>query len=129
MCTLNLFKQILPLIKKQKVIHFSKTDTRLANNGLPVEMQKLRCKVNFDGLKFRHAIEELGEKIVKYLRAKGPFLVLHLCYEMDMLAFSGCTHGCTDAEADKLTQMRSENLSALLKGSAYISSINKLCEW
>eukprot|EP00250_Pteridium_aquilinum_P016459 c23113_g1_i1 orf=75-1676(+) len=98
--------QILPLVKKQKVLHFSKTDTRLANSGLPLEMQKLRCKVNYEALKFTPRIEELGQKLVKFLRAQGPFLVLHLRYEMDMLAFSGCTHGCTDAETDELTKMR-----------------------
>ena len=82
-----LLNQILPLIKKQKIIRFSKTDTRLANNGLPLEMQILRCKVNFEALKFTNHIEELGKKVVKYLQAKGTFLVLHLRYEMDMLAF------------------------------------------
>ena len=104
------FGQILPLIKKQKILRFSKTDTRLANNGLPLEMQRLRCKVNFEALKFTNHIEGLGKILVKHLRAKGPFLVLHLRYEMDMLAFSGCTHGCTDTEADNLTKMRSGKL-------------------
>ena len=119
------FKQILPLIKKQKVLHFSKTDTRLANNGLPLEMQKLRCRVNLEALKFTHHIEELGQKIVKYLQAKGPFLVLHLRYEMDMLAFSGCTHGCTDTEADNLTTMRLELFIQLFsETSVYFNSID-----
>ncbi|GFP79865.1 uncharacterized protein at1g04910 [Phtheirospermum japonicum] len=45
-------------------------------------------------LLFNPQIEELGKKIVKILRQKGPFIVLHLRYEMDMLAFSGCTQGC-----------------------------------
>jgi hypothetical protein len=100
--------QILPLIKKQKILRFSKTDTRLANNGLPIDIQKLRCKVNFEALKFTNHIEELGKRLVKHLQAKGPFLVLHLRYEMDMLAFSGCTHGCTEEEADNLTKLRFE---------------------
>jgi len=48
----------------------------------------------------------MGRKVVKILREKGPFLVLHLRYERDMLAFSGCTHGCNDEEVEKLTRMR-----------------------
>ncbi|XP_076885174.1 rhamnogalacturonan I rhamnosyltransferase 1-like [Bidens hawaiensis] len=98
--------QILPLIQRFKVVHLNRTDARLANNGLPLEIQKLRCRVNFSGLRFTPQIEELGEKVVKILRKKGPFLVLHLRYEMDMLAFSGCTQGCNSEEVEELTRMR-----------------------
>ncbi|KAL4369420.1 hypothetical protein GQ457_05G005430 [Hibiscus cannabinus] len=98
--------QILPLVRKHKVVQLNKTDTRLANNELPLEIQKLRCRVNFNALRFTSQIEELGRKVVKILREKGPFLVLHLRYEMDMLAFSGCTHGCNSEEEDELTRMR-----------------------
>jgi hypothetical protein len=84
----------------------NKTDARLANNGLPIEIQKLRCRVNFNALKFTSQIEELGRRVVRILRERGPFLVLHLRYEMDMLAFSGCTHGCNDEETEQLTRMR-----------------------
>lgn len=99
-------KQILPLIRKHKVVHLNKTDARLANNGLPIEIQKLRCRVNFNALRFTSQIEQLGRKIVRILRERGPFLVLHLRYEMDMLAFSGCTHGCDSSEVEELTRMR-----------------------
>lgn len=98
--------QILPLIQKNKIVHFSKTDTRLANSGLSSEVQKLRCRVNYNALRFTPNIEELGRRLVKILQANGPFLVLHLRYEMDMLAFSGCTHGCTGKEEEELTKMR-----------------------
>ncbi|CAL9073272.1 unnamed protein product [Musa acuminata var. zebrina] len=98
--------QILPLIKKHKIVHFNRTDARLANNGLPLEIQKLRCRVNYSALRFTSQIEELGRLAVRILRQTGPFLVLHLRYEMDMLAFSGCTHGCTNEEAEELTRMR-----------------------
>lgn len=98
--------QILPLIQKYKIVHLNKTDARLANNGLPIEIQKLRCRVNFSALRFTSQIEELGRRVISLLRQNGPFLVLHLRYEMDMLAFSGCTHGCSDEEVEELTRMR-----------------------
>ncbi|KAJ8448928.1 hypothetical protein Cgig2_030784 [Carnegiea gigantea] len=98
--------QILPLIQKYKVLHLNRTDARLANNGQPSEIQKLRCRVNFSALRFTTQIEELGRRVVKLLRQKGPFLVLHLRYEMDMLAFSGCTQGCNSEEVEELTRMR-----------------------
>lgn len=99
-------EQILPLFNKHKVIHFNRTDTRLANNGIPPYLQKLRCRVNFQALKFTPSIEALGNKLVHILQQNGPFLALHLRYEMDMLAFSGCTHGCTVEEADELKRLR-----------------------
>ncbi|XWS30864.1 hypothetical protein CRYUN_Cryun23aG0027700 [Craigia yunnanensis] len=100
------FHQILPLVQKHKVVQLNKTDARLANNEIPLEIQKLRCRVNFNALRFTSQIEELGRRVVKILREKGPFLVLHLRYEMDMLAFSGCTHGCNSEEEEELTRMR-----------------------
>ncbi|KAG2541081.1 hypothetical protein PVAP13_9NG600100 [Panicum virgatum] len=99
-------RQILPLVRKHKVVRFSKTDSRLANNGLPLKLQKLRCYVNYNALRFTPSIEALGNKMVSILRRTGSFIVLHLRYEMDMLAFSGCTHGCSDEETEELTRMR-----------------------
>ncbi|CAJ2650422.1 unnamed protein product [Trifolium pratense] len=99
-------EQILPLFSKHKVVHFNKTDARLANNGLPIDLQKLRCRVNYQALKFTPQIENLGQKLVQILRERGPFVALHLRYEMDMLAFSGCTLGCTNEEAEDLKRMR-----------------------
>ncbi|CAO2829548.1 unnamed protein product [Amaranthus hypochondriacus] len=100
------FQQILPLFEKHRVIHFNKTDARLANNGLPLEFQRLRCRVNFQALKFTPKIEALGKKLIHLLQAKGHFVALHLRYEMDMLAFSGCNHGCSETEAKDLKRMR-----------------------
>ncbi|KAF5801994.1 hypothetical protein HanRHA438_Chr06g0263891 [Helianthus annuus] len=78
---------ILPLIHKYKVVHLNITDARLANNGQPLELQKLRCRVNFRALRFTNQIEEFG-------------------YKMDMLAFSGCTQGCNAEEVEDLTRTR-----------------------
>nr|TKW13653.1 hypothetical protein SEVIR_5G115300v2 [Setaria viridis] len=99
-------KRILPLAMKHKVIHFEKSDARLANNGLPVQLQMLRCRVNFEALRFTPQIEALGRKLISTLQRSGKFVVLHLRYEMDMLSFSGCTHGCSSKETEELTRMR-----------------------
>ncbi|KAK4354245.1 hypothetical protein RND71_026439 [Anisodus tanguticus] len=95
--------QVLPLIRKFKV-HLNRTDARLSNNDLPFEIQKLRCRVNFSALKFTPQIEELGKKVIRLLRQNGPFMVLHLRYEMDMLAFSGCAQGCNKEEVEELNK-------------------------
>ncbi|WRX15550.1 GDP-fucose protein O-fucosyltransferase - like 10 [Theobroma cacao] len=100
------YNVILPRIQTHEVVHFQKTDARLANNGLPEDVQKLRCRVNYEALRFAPPIQALAEKIVLILREKGPFLVLHLRYEMDMIAFSGCNEGCNEEEIDELTKMR-----------------------
>ncbi|CAD6232922.1 unnamed protein product [Miscanthus lutarioriparius] len=99
-------KRILPLARKHKVIHFEKSDARLANNGLPIQLQMLRCRVNFEALRFTPQIEALGRKLISTLQRSGQFVVLHLRYEMDMLSFSGCTHGCSSKETEELTRMR-----------------------
>ncbi|KAG8661726.1 hypothetical protein MANES_01G033200v8 [Manihot esculenta] len=57
-------------------------------------------------LKFTPQIETLGNKLVRILQERGPFVALHLRYEMDMLAFSGCTHACTKDEAEELKTLR-----------------------
>lgn len=46
--------------------------------------------------------------LVERMRSYGRYIALHLRYEKDMLAFSGCTYGLSPAEADELTSIRSE---------------------
>ena len=91
-----------------QVVYIHESDSRLANNSprVPPELQKLRCRVQYRALRFSPTLRSLSETIIHRLRAQGPFLALHLRYEMDMLAFTGCSQGCTSGEERRITKLR-----------------------
>ncbi|KAJ4843536.1 hypothetical protein Tsubulata_016339 [Turnera subulata] len=100
--------EIASLWEQYQVIRAAKSDSRLANNNLPVDIQKLRCRACYGALRFAPRIEALGKLLVDRMRSYGPYIALHLRYEKDMLAFSGCTHDLSPAEADELKTIREE---------------------
>ena len=51
-----------------QVIRAAKSDSRLANSNLPLDIQKLRCRACYQALRFAPTIEAMG-KVVSRLNA------------------------------------------------------------
>ncbi|KHG12866.1 hypothetical protein F383_16850 [Gossypium arboreum] len=134
------------LWEEYRVIRAAKSDSRLTNNNLPSDIQKLRCRACYEALRFAPQIEAMGKVIslilisihflassacfslfivlikfpilqllVERMRSYGHFIALHLRYEKDMLAYSGCTHGLSNAEAKELETIRDETANWKVK--------------
>ncbi|KMZ58410.1 Peptide-O-fucosyltransferase [Zostera marina] len=99
-------EQVLPILLRRRALQLTKFDYRLANN-LDEELQKLRCRVNYHALQFPKSMQNVGQKLVRRMRALSPrFIAVHLRFEPDMLAFSGCYYGGGEKEIDELSKIR-----------------------
>ncbi|GAB2274179.1 O-fucosyltransferase 29 [Dionaea muscipula] len=98
--------QVLPILLRRHVVQLTKFDYRLAND-LDAELQKLRCRVNYHALRFKKPIAEFGAQLVTRMRKMSKrFIAIHLRFEPDMLAFSGCYYGGGDKEKNELAEIR-----------------------
>ncbi|KAH0643071.1 hypothetical protein KY290_035435 [Solanum tuberosum] len=99
-------EQVLPILLRRRVLQLTKFDYRLASD-LDEELQKLRCRVNYHALRFTKPIRNLGQKLVFRMRKmEKRFIAVHLRFEPDMLAFSGCYYGGGDKERYELGEIR-----------------------
>ncbi|KAG7028396.1 hypothetical protein SDJN02_09577, partial [Cucurbita argyrosperma subsp. argyrosperma] len=98
--------QVLPILLRRRVVQLTKFDYRLSNM-LDEELQKLRCRANYHALRFVKPIEDLGHRLVKRMRNMAKrYIAIHLRFEPDMLAFSGCYYGGGEKERHELGEIR-----------------------
>lgn len=55
------YEEMTRLWNDYQVIHVAKSDSRLANNDLPLDIQRLRCRAMYHALRFSPPIENLGK--------------------------------------------------------------------
>ncbi|OIV99001.1 hypothetical protein TanjilG_29404 [Lupinus angustifolius] len=102
-CYIN---RISPVLVKKHAVQLNKFDYRLSNR-LDTEYQKLRCRVNYHALRFTNPIPAMGKKLVQRMRMNSKhYIALHLRFEPDMLAFSGCDYGGGEKEQKELGAIR-----------------------
>ncbi|OMO80851.1 GDP-fucose protein O-fucosyltransferase [Corchorus olitorius] len=82
----------LKRINREGVLLLRGLDSRLSKD-LPSDLQKLRCKVAFQALRFAPPILELGNKLARRMQSKGPYIALHLRMEKDVWVRTGCLPG------------------------------------
>ncbi|KAL0873397.1 hypothetical protein Bca101_023102 [Brassica carinata] len=123
-------ENVLPVIQSYGIAAVAPFSHRLAFDSMPESIQRLRCKVNFEALNFVPRIRELGDALVHRLRnpssssetsgamdptervntiakaGAGKFVVLHLRFDKDMAAHSGCDFGGGKAEKLALAKYR-----------------------
>jgi hypothetical protein len=104
----------LKRINRERVLLLRGLDSRLSKD-LPSDLQKLRCKVAFQALRFSPRILELGNKLASRMRNQGQYLSLHLRMEKDVWVRTGCLPGLTP-EYDEIVNSERERHPELLTG-------------
>ncbi|XP_057496916.1 O-fucosyltransferase 31-like [Actinidia eriantha] len=123
-------ENISPILQSYEIAAIAPFSHRLAFDNLPMDIQRLRCKVNFKALIFVPHIRALGDALVNRLRyppgqtealgtnylreipnaeekqGPGKFVVLHLRFDKDMAAHSACDFGGGKAEKLALAKYR-----------------------
>ncbi|KAI4314416.1 hypothetical protein L6164_027328 [Bauhinia variegata] len=114
-------ENVLPVLRSYGVAAISPFSHRLSFDNLPMDIQRLRCKVNFQALTFVPHIRTLGDALISRLRypqdplkvtaagdkeMAGKFVVLHLRFDKDMAAHSACDFGGGKAEKLALAKYR-----------------------
>ncbi|KAJ9676685.1 hypothetical protein PVL29_021954 [Vitis rotundifolia] len=106
--------KFLTELNKEGVLILKGIDSKLSKN-LPLDLQKLRCKVAFHALRFAAPIQELGDRFARRMWIEGPYIALHLRLEKDVWVRTGCLTGLGPKYDDIIRKIR-ESQPRLLTG-------------
>eukprot|EP00850_Spirogloea_muscicola_P018543 SM000171S03232 [mRNA] locus=s171:164523:172250:+ [translate_table: standard] len=66
------FENVLPLLDNYKIAAISPFAHRLTFDNLPLDIQQLRCRTNYEALRFVPALRSLGKALVHRMRTQRP---------------------------------------------------------
>ncbi|EOA32129.1 hypothetical protein CARUB_v10015380mg [Capsella rubella] len=115
----------LKRFNKEGVLLLRRLDSRLSKD-LPSDLQKLRCKVAFEALKFSPRVMEMGKKLAERMRSKGPYIALHLRMEKDVWVRTGCLSGLSSKYDEIVNMERIKRPELLTAKSSMTSNERKL---
>ncbi|MQM10358.1 hypothetical protein Taro_043251 [Colocasia esculenta] len=109
--------QYMRKLDRSGILLIRDLDSRLSKRLNP-DLQKLRCKVAFQALRFRPWIEEIGESMARRMSEQGPYVALHLRLEKDVWVRTGCSPGLGEAADRAVTEDRASHPELLTSRSS-----------
>lgn len=103
-------REVYPVLREQRVIRIAPFANRLAME-IPPNLQFLRCLTNYKALRFSNDIATIAKKLVdrmaeNSMKTAGKYVSVHLRFEEDMVAFSGCVYDGGETEKVEMDSAR-----------------------
>jgi hypothetical protein len=118
---------VLPRIKDKKIMSIKPFVDRLGYDNVPMEINRLRCRVNYHALKFLPEIEEMAEKLATRMRNRtgnvNPYMALHLRFEKGMVGLSFCDFAGTREEKAMMADYRQKQWPRRFKNGSHLWSL------
>ncbi|XP_047075898.1 protein PECTIC ARABINOGALACTAN SYNTHESIS-RELATED-like [Lolium rigidum] len=115
---------VLPRIKEKTIMSIKPFVDRLGYDNVPMEINRLRCRVNYHALKFLPDIEEMSDKLATKMRNRtgngNPYMALHLRYEKGMVGLSFCDFAGTREEKAMMAAYRQKEWPRRYKNGSHL---------
>ncbi|KAL5723337.1 O-fucosyltransferase 27 [Ranunculus cassubicifolius] len=121
---------VLPVLKRHSVVELVVSGGGCLQAILPPnleEFQRLRCRVAFHALQFRHEIQQFATTILNRLRASGrPYIAYDPGLTRDALAYHGCSELFQDVHSELIQVRRAWMIKRhIVKEKLLVNSVEK----